>query len=410
MSTNGAHMNILPNPYRNIPFEESETDHTFKVYRHFPELRKSVETIAIFHNEKETTNRIDRENRKSTHLNKRDITLKSTHILDELSKSCLADIHTLHDFRKVLFSNKLKKAPHVVETNDETLDPSTENHNYLNEGIGNGYITALRAANDKLTKRSLSHDSRDPISYLLGFEGLKLDKYDFNVQIRRCLNINLTRDELEALFFSMDVDTSGFVDGVEFVRYFFMLGNKARHQITIDAARRKVQCVVDEKLDAELQLAKEREWQSEQVSRCTVEEEDSAMAKLAHAALRCDPSSFINKIKLRGFEKYLTPFEFKHQIEKSFDMHLTPGECGALMTKFGSTGLPIAGVKPSFSFSASASQAHSIDGRLFLCRFFVFQQETWKTHKTDTQIYAQRREKVLSMGQNLDYLPKTLGR
>ena len=69
-----------------------------------------------------------------------------------------------------------------------------------------------------------------------------------------------------------------------------------------------------------------KEWESVQIAQSTTDDADRAFEKLAYAALRCDPSGFINRIKLQGFEKYLTPFEFKCQIEKSFDIKLSPGE------------------------------------------------------------------------------------
>ncbi len=44
------------------------------------------------------------------------------------------------------------------------------------------------------------------------------------MQLRRCLNIILLSEELDALFIDIDTDRSGFCDGVEFMRYFFKLG------------------------------------------------------------------------------------------------------------------------------------------------------------------------------------------
>ena len=78
-----------------------------------------------------------------------------------------------------------------------------------------------------------------------------LNKKQFAIQLRRCLNINLKAAELDALFEKMDVDHSQLIDGVEFVRYFFALGTQARWRMQLETLNRRAKKHEDEKSKAE---------------------------------------------------------------------------------------------------------------------------------------------------------------
>lgn len=425
-------MNAVPNGWRQVPFAEIENDHAFRVFRHFPELRKSVPALKTLQLEK---GRNWKDLQQPKNEMPREILHKSTHKLDELKKPATMDASLLSDFRKVLFEGRSKRMQSLsLVQMDEPLPThhrkSPTNLPRSRAGTADGdqsvgsasTIACLRSANEKLTKLSVSYDSRDPVSYLLGFEGLALDKQELNVQLRRCLNIWLTKEELDALFESMDSDNSNLIDGVEFVRYFFSLGNKARGKINRELSNKLKKLSQEAKLLEVEKLEKLKKWESEQIAHSTAEESEHAMEKLAYAALRCDPSGFISHIKLQGFEKYLSPFEFKQQLEKSFDIRLTPGEVskrsnffffftfffcidyccwfiiiiksGALLKKY-----------------STLPGEYCVDGHLFLCQFYVFQQEAWKKHKREMEVYAKRKERVNAMGQRMDtMLPKYLGR
>ena len=82
----------------------------------------------------------------------------------------------------------------------------------------------LAIANEKLSKAAMSFTPLGSMNVLAGFQGQDLNKEELAVQLRRCLQIMLRKEELSALFDSMDVDGSGFIDGVEFTRYFLTLG------------------------------------------------------------------------------------------------------------------------------------------------------------------------------------------
>ena len=50
------------------------------------------------------------------------------------------------------------------------------------------------------------------------------------------------------------------------------------------------------------------------------------MRKLEDAAFRWDHTNYIESIFANGFEAYLTPYDFKQQVEKSFKVRLTSAE------------------------------------------------------------------------------------
>jgi hypothetical protein len=56
------------------------------------------------------------------------------------------------------------------------------------------------------------------------------------------------------------------------------------------------------------------------------------MQKLKEAAFKWDPSNHIDALFIQGFEQYLTPYQFKQQIDKSFGIKLTGAEVSSLTT------------------------------------------------------------------------------
>lgn len=209
MNTRQLMMGLVPTP-------EFEKQHTFGTFRQFPELAKSVHEVNNM-KLKSTEGTNPQSHRK---LMNRSITHKSTYKLDELSRSCADEVSVMSDFRRILLENRRKNQAHL-STNKAEL--SSQN-SFCSNIIETSSQDALTEANAKLTKISISFDSGGTNSHLAGFQGSKLNKKDFNTQLRRCLNINLRRIELDTLFARMDDDCSGLIDGVEFIRYFFGLG------------------------------------------------------------------------------------------------------------------------------------------------------------------------------------------
>jgi len=50
------------------------------------------------------------------------------------------------------------------------------------------------------------------------------------------------------------------------------------------------------------------------------------MAKLEDAAFKWDQTNYIESTYVKGFEAYLTPYDFKLQVERSFNIKLTGAE------------------------------------------------------------------------------------
>lgn len=174
--------------------------------------------------------------------------LKSTHKLEELSKSCVDDFSAMTDFRRVLLENR-HKTKQLTQASSVTTLPSLTAATDDNNSISSS-IAPVDAADHKLAKISISFDSQSYNSHLAGFSGSKLNKREFFIQLRRCLNINLSRVERDALFEKMDVDRSGLIDGVEFVRYFFALGKNARAKTQHETMEREAKRLEKAKIRA----------------------------------------------------------------------------------------------------------------------------------------------------------------
>jgi hypothetical protein len=220
-----------------LPTVEYERSHRFKTYRQFPELRLSIEEMNNIKLSRQTVNNQLSQSKGM----KRSVQIKSTHKLDELSKSSLSELSTvMDDFRKLLVENRRKNNQVLFGGSSSVSSSSLESPSAISfrsstkDGEEDEQIAPLEAANRKLTKISISFDSQSYNNHLAGFQGAKLSKAEFEILLRRCLNINLRKAELDALFENMDADHSTLIDGVEFIRYFFHLGNEARWKMLID--------------------------------------------------------------------------------------------------------------------------------------------------------------------------------
>jgi hypothetical protein len=223
-------MNERFNPFRSVEREEVEGEHTFRTLRHFPTISKSMKASRTSVNMLSatstpalltgtTSSSSPHKTRKSTNPKK----LKSTHRLDELCQSSLSEFQTLSQFRYQII-NERKKSQSVAQTH-------TSPHSQAPA------VDPLVSGNEKLTKFAVRYDSRRMNNDLDGFHERILDKAYFDYQLKRCLCIYLTPEELDAVFTSIDVDRSGLIDGVEFLRYFFKLGMTARDQIRLQVIK-----------------------------------------------------------------------------------------------------------------------------------------------------------------------------
>lgn len=231
-----------------IPTAEYERTHTYHSLRQFPELRRAVNDMKFIQlRGGEGTN----PQSYSKGITRSQIS-RSTHKLEELSKSSVDEISAMTDFRRVLLENR-RKLKQSTSTSSSASVVTLPSLTIEEDSLGGESVSPADAADRKLAKISISFDSGSYNSHLAGFSGRKLAKKEFSIQLRRCLNINLKKVELDALFEKMDVDHSGEIDGVEFIRYFFALGTQARWKMQIETMSRR-----SKKHEEQLALASEK--------------------------------------------------------------------------------------------------------------------------------------------------------
>ena len=251
----------------------------------------------------------------------------------------------------------------------------------------------LAVANDKMSKAAMSFTPLGSMNVLAGFQGQDLDKEQLAVQLQRCLQIVLSKEELTALFDSMDTDRSGLIDGVEFTRYFLTMGNIARSKKIEDKVRLEREEKERLKKEAEDASLAAKSWEASQVSEgISTADEDRVFARLAKIALYWDAGSQLNAQKLLHFNCYLRPYQFKRQLELSLGLKLTPVEMGALLRRY-----------------KTREGEFCIDGKAFMHSFNKLRRDSASEHKKVLKRYAARKEKVRRLGQQ-ETCYKVLGR
>lgn len=357
-----------------VPTVEYERQHAYKSFRQFPELRlsaKEVEDMKL------------RKHREMGSMIRTPLMHKSTHRLAELSRSSLDDVSTvMTDYRRILLDNR-----RAASTGSSILTaPSQDDVSELSD--------PLERADAQLTKISIAFDSQSYNSHLAGFQGSKVDKNQFDVLLRRCLNIRLRRAELDALFLKMDVDGSALIDGVEFIRYFFALGNAARWKIqleTVNIRSKKLEVLKRRRADEEQRI---KDWEAGQIANYTNHDVDTAFRKLQHLTLSWNALSEVDVCYLQGFDMMLTPYQFKIQMTKGIGGRLSGAEIAALISVFQTAG----------------AGEQSVDGRAFIRKFHELRREEARAQAQMLASLGDKKKKVMSMGQNVDFLPKCLGR
>jgi hypothetical protein len=483
------------------PTLEFERLHTFKSFRQFPELRKSIQEIESIpfasadahHNMR--SNGIRRKKMQS-----------STYRLAELSQSSLTDVSTvMDDFRKIMLENRRKNTtslqpissqetektnplqllppansslssspPRPLDPNEEKAATEAEGHfqrppfptrrtsmTSLPYDAGD----PLLRANEKLKKIAVSFDPSSTNSHLAGFQGAKLHKQEFAILLRRCLNIQLRSVELDALFHTMDADNSSLIDGVEFIRYFFHLGNEAKALMQLETKERQQRRLQRMKEKKEKAMLREIQWQKAQIASFTHKDLASMREKLQKAAFWYDPNNDVDHTILHRLRAMLSPFDFQQQVSKCFlaqgmQLHFSGPELAALICEYlvPKHSQPQQPQQPQSSTTSSshhksqqqhaASTTHinqllsrsrtstpsssspqldldaetrvksltdtdldgAVNGYAFVTDFVHLCQAEWKAHRAEQQRLQYRRQRVLEMGQHTDIMPKCLGR
>lgn len=338
------------------PTLEFERMHTFKSFRQFPELRKSVQEIeSIAFASADPLHHM-----RSGRIRRPKLTT-TTHRLAELSQSSLSDVSSvMDDFRRIMLENRRKNtnpyAHQQQSTAEEEPSTSLDDQTLPRKSIASRppllsrrfSVSALPEefkrdpllrANEKLKKIAVSFDASATNSHLAGFQGAKLTKKEFSTLLRRCLNIHLKTVEIDALFHSMDRDDSGLIDGVEFIRYFFHLGNEAKQLISLETKERQRRKLQREKEQKSKALLEEKLWQKAQIVSFTAADVASAHAKLKKAAFLYDPNNIVDHDILHKLRALLTPFDFQQQVSKCFmaqgmQLHFTGAELAALIDEY----------------------------------------------------------------------------
>eukprot|EP00607_Mallomonas_marina_P004710 CAMPEP_0182431182 /NCGR_PEP_ID=MMETSP1167-20130531/47035_1 /TAXON_ID=2988 /ORGANISM="Mallomonas Sp, Strain CCMP3275" /LENGTH=234 /DNA_ID=CAMNT_0024617221 /DNA_START=538 /DNA_END=1242 /DNA_ORIENTATION=- len=230
---------------------------------------------------------------------------------------------------------------------------------------------------------------------------------EFDMQLKRCLNLWLPRVELEALFNIMsktetglsDSDTAAeavVLDPEAFLTYFFQLGHKARDIHRKNKLRDKATT-----LEKNRNVERTNESKMERMSGtdqeisfdCTQEDVLTAMEKLRVAAFFLDASNALQAVRVRVFECRMTPSQFRLQLERSFEIKLTSTEIGALASHFGTLSPP-----------------YCIDGHFFMRAFFYLQREARKADKLQRKKLDGIRKKLINDRNQADCYSKVLGR
>ncbi len=328
----------------------------------------------------------------------RKLILKSTHLLDELSRSSIVELGgVMSDYRKILLESRRASSKAFLNLSQSLMGTSRSQDTSLgadaNSESSPSSVSPIERADTKLTKVSISFNSQRCNSHLAGFQSAKLVKAEFGTLLRCCLNINLTKPELDALFAKMDVNGSELIDGVEFIRYFFALGKSARRKMQMETSHmqaKKAELLRYRELEDEKRI---KEWEAAQIGNHSAEDRDSAFRKLQALSLQYrQADDSVDALYLQGFATQLSPFQFKQHMIKSFGAKLSGAEIAALVAAF------------------SCEDALSVDGMAFLRKLRELQKAELKVQEALQAVLRAKKRQVLSMGQRVDFLPKSLGR
>jgi len=298
-------MNESFNPFRSVSREEVESDHAFRTLRRFPAISKSLPNARESVSQLKGSTTITKFGTKTSRKRQ----LKSTHRLEELCKSSLTESGTLSQFRKQIINDREKPPNPFAEYLPKRVPPVND---------------PLKTGNAKLTKFAIRYDSRRMNNDLEGFHGLVLDKDAFDYQLKRCLSIYLTKDELDALFVYIDTDKGGTIDGVEFLRYFFKLGQDAKEDLRMKMLATAAEMEKEKARKLALEKKQIIEANNKLNVEYTEEHAQSATEKLNRAAFLFQGNS--TSVEFRDVGSKLAPVEFKLFLEKTFNFRLSTPE------------------------------------------------------------------------------------
>ena len=149
---------------------------------------------------------------------------RSTKVLDDLKKSSVGEINALGDFMKQLVESRRAKkdAERAASASPRLSDSRATSASAIEQGETIVSVSStmrreeehpisdpLQCGNSRLAKIAVSYDFQSINSPLSGFEGAILNKKEFHSMLRQCLSVNLSKEELEAVFQKIDVSMFG---------------------------------------------------------------------------------------------------------------------------------------------------------------------------------------------------------
>ena len=193
-----------------------------------------------------------------------------------------------------------------------------------------------KSAFDKMTDAAVKYDRLMPGAVQTdAFEVECMTPLVFREQIKRVFNLRLNSKELAAVVKYFDTYDTGSVNCAEFLVQFFKLGFEAKSE-RMKAHREKEKRAMEERERKRMEELVELEKKNALKCNFTFTEEDKTIAKmkLREAAKLYNKSSSA-AASMKAFESaYMLPHEFKDQLKRVFNLHVTAPQLGALMSIF----------------------------------------------------------------------------
>jgi Ca2+-binding EF-hand superfamily protein len=303
-------------------------DPRFFSLRHFPELHQSIKEL-----QGTLPSEIPNSPRKDWKEIPRKRQYKSTRLLEDLKKSSLGEITALSEFRKTLGKERL------LHTGQSSIGGSRVS-SPRSRAAASVALTPMESTKQKLSKAAVVYDPRSFLDRLHGLvhnnDGFgPMTKAELGQQLSINLNVRLTHSELDALFTELEKDDCGFVDGEDFRRFFMSVGFETRDAIMKNdnlLKRTRKEKIAQMKAEEEEKIKK---WEDENTDYFSEIDLQNAMQKIGDKCRRIDSTDTVfGQTCAASFESYMSPYQFKTQIEHSYGVYLTPAEIGALVEKF----------------------------------------------------------------------------
>lgn len=246
------------------------------------------------------------------------------YISEDKSKEKLPQIESPRQFD---IPNKHKPILKNLQSKPSLTADTVESYLWKNDSISMG-IQKMAVVASKFNPQ------RDGV-FLNAFKTCSLSYFDFRTMLKRVLFLDFKDDEFGEVCKIFDANGDNFIDGEEFLIGFTLLATAWRDKITrkyreID---RKYLSEMKEKEEREIAI-QEAKVEQAAIFEYTAEEKESALSKIKIASrkyMKSHPSA----VGLDGFDvKFVKPGEFRELLKRTFNLHTTRTELGALIRHF----------------------------------------------------------------------------